>query len=159
MGVTRMLSASVLTMALGLTACLGSDGDSPSRGRAQAPESTDAPRTTSKHSLGEIRFSSEVVEPGQSLQLRFPKDALRGVAFTLDRRVGSAWVQEFWLMSDRGGSRPFAARVGEPFGWEDIGISGADPDTVVMPADAVPGRYRICTANTRPDMCGVFESR
>lgn len=34
----------------------------------------------------------------------------------------------------------------EDWGWDDIGLVGAGPDTVAVPDTSQPGQYRLCTA-------------
>jgi hypothetical protein len=40
-----------------------------------------------------------------------------------------------------------------------IGISGAGPDVVFVPADVAAGEYRVCTGNARPNICASLAKK
>lgn len=95
--------------------------------------------------------------PGASLELTFPKETDRGVAYVLERAAGDTWSTTHFLTSsaDGYGGTPSAVSVdsSEGYGWEDIGIGGPGPDRLVLPDDASIGLSRICTANAIENFC------
>ncbi len=102
----------------------------------------------------QMRVEPEVAEPGQEVELHFPDEMLRGVRFTLERRVDDGWHHEWWMLSDqdpddRGPDSPPAnggERVREDAAVVDIGVGGVGPDLVEVPAGAHAGTHRICNA-------------
>lgn len=98
--------------------------------------------------------SPAVARPGDVVELTFPEETFRGVAFQLDRREGEGWTTEWWMTSDGNGGRPTTVPVGtEGYGTEDVGIGGPGPDRVLVHPDTAPGDHRICTANAGEDFC------
>jgi hypothetical protein len=94
--------------------------------------------------------------PGAPLKLTFPRESVRGVAFSLYEQRGDAWRLAYDLHSDggQGGSyEPQWYGAGESPGHDDIGISGPGPDRVPVPDVAAPGDYLVCTANAGADFC------
>lgn len=97
-------------------------------------------------------------EPGQLVAMRFPEGTSRGVAFQLDQRAGDAWRPVAWMTSDGNGGEPVTVPVStDGYGVEDVGVGGAGPDHVRLPADVPPGDYRICTANAGDEFCTPLE--
>lgn len=95
-----------------------------------------------------------VALPGDVVELTFPEETVRGVAFQLDRREGDEWTTKWWMTSDANGGRPTTVAVGtEGYGTDDVGIGGPGPDRVLVHPDTAPGDYRICTANAGEDFC------
>lgn len=98
------------------------------------------------------------VMPGAIVEMHFPEETMRGIAFQLDRRTPAGWELRYWLTSDGNGGEPNWAAAGtEGFGWEDVGVGGPGPDHVRIPDDAEPGSYRLCTANAGEDFCAPLE--
>lgn len=95
-----------------------------------------------------------VVTPGQTVDLMFPTQELRGWSFTLEISEGEGWRPAFDLVAASGpNSEPSWAPTGEERGMADVGIGGLGPDTVVVPPVAEPGRYRLCTGNAAVEQC------
>lgn len=105
-----------------------------------------------------IRLERTQVTAGEQLEIFFPKESIRGVHFALEARDDSGWDLRHHLLSDWGGERnPQSFPAGSPtFAVEDVGIGGPGPDTVVIPHDAEPGEYRICTGNMRDNVCALL---
>ena len=62
------------------------------------------------------------------------------------------------MTSDANGGEPLTVPVGtEGYGYPDAGIGGPGPDRVLVPEDAEPGAYRICTANAGDDFCAPLQ--
>jgi hypothetical protein len=60
--------------------------------------------------------------------------------------------------SERSTLDPAWGPVEEPYGWDDVGVTGPGPDLVLIPPSAEPGRYRVCTANAgNPQFCSEFD--
>lgn len=99
-----------------------------------------------------------VAAPGAVVALRFPRGTGRGVAFQLDRALDGAWAPVAWMTSDANGGDPVTVPAfTEGYGTADVGIGGPGPDRVQLPDDAVPGTYRICTANAGDEFCALLE--
>ena len=163
--------AAALVVGLALTAC----GEPEPAGGPLPPSSTGssiAPVPTSEAVPGTgepydpaasvrpelMTVTPDVAAPGDHVELTFPEQTERGVAFVLERAAGESWSTTHFLTSstDGYGSAPTAVSVdaAEGYAWEDIGIGGPGPDRLVIPTDAVPGPYRICTANALENFCG-----
>ncbi len=103
-------------------------------------------------------LAPDPVAPGDTVAMRFPEETGRGVAFQLDQQIGDEWSTRYWLTSDGNGGRPFSVPVyTEGYGVPDVGVGGPGPDRVVLPDDAAPGSYRICTANAGDEFCAPLE--
>lgn len=108
----------------------------------------------------ELRLDLVVATPnpasaGDLVDLSFPDETFRGVAFQLDRETGDGWEPIAWMTSSANGGDPMTVPVGsDGYGVDDVGIGGPGPDVVVLPDDLDPGPYRICTANRGdPEIC------
>jgi hypothetical protein len=100
-----------------------------------------------------ILVTPDVARPGQVIELRFPTELPRGVAFFMSRWENDQWSEPlFLLISDQGhmsGIGPvWRPRPSDRWGWRTIGIGGHGPDRLKVPDVAEPGLYRICTPNT-----------
>lgn len=93
--------------------------------------------------------------PGEFVEMHFPQETMRGVAFQLDRREEPGWETIYWLTSDGNGGKPTSIRVGAEgnHGWPDVGVGGPGPDRVLIPDGIEPGSYRVCTANAGDEFC------
>ncbi|GAA5105883.1 hypothetical protein GCM10023339_02210 [Alloalcanivorax gelatiniphagus] len=96
--------------------------------------------------------------PGQQVALHFPVDSQRGIAFSLSRWSDGQWNETYYLTSDWGTSGDRApswwtVEDSENRGWEDMGVSGAGPDRVLVPDTATSGDYLICTVNAPHEAC------
>lgn len=104
-----------------------------------------------------MTITPEQAAPGDHVELTYPEQTQRGVAFVLERAAGETWSTTHLLTSstDGYGGGPSAVPVddAEGYGWDDIGVGGPGPDRLVIPDDAVPGPYRICTANALENFC------
>lgn len=95
---------------------------------------------------------------GQDVELSFPADSERGIAFSLARWNEGRWDREYYLTSDWGTPDDHAptwwtVEDGANRGWEQVGISGSGPDRVIIPETAAPGDYLLCTANAVDEAC------
>lgn len=92
---------------------------------------------------------------GEEVSIFFPEEPVRGVHNVAEIKQGEDWRLRYHLLSDWGGEREpesFPAETME-FAVEDVGIGGPWPDVVLIPGDAPPGQYRICTGNMRKNIC------
>jgi hypothetical protein len=99
--------------------------------------------------------------PGQEVELRFPADSQRGIAFSLSHWDGGQWNESYYLSSDWGTSGDYSPSWwsvddSENRGWEDVGVSGPGPDRVLVPDTALPGVYLLCTANALDKACALL---
>ena len=103
-----------------------------------------------------VRAEPATARPGQEVELYFPEETGRGIAYELDRQVDDGWetTHRMTAATADGGGVPRTVPVGTAgYGYPDIGVGGPGPDTVVLPDDLAPGDYRICTANAGADFC------
>lgn len=107
-----------------------------------------------------IRVEPVVVDPGKTVQVTFPAQTERGVAWVLEEQVDDAWQLRFFLTATASGYDNEATPNwwsidddDEGKGWDAIGVSGPGPDTLVIPETATPGSYRLCTANAVDNFC------
>lgn len=96
---------------------------------------------------------------GELVEMHFPQETMRGVAFQLDRRTERGWEMVYWLTSDGNGGEPTSIRVGAEgdYGWPDVGVGGPGPDRVLIPDGIEPGSYRVCTANAGDEFCAPLD--
>lgn len=102
-----------------------------------------------------------VVEPGNTVSVFFPDERTRGIHFVLESVANNGegrveYYVEFHLISDWGdGHEPHGYSIEEmsDIAIADVGVGGPGPDLVIIPAEALPGEYRICTANSNPNIC------
>ncbi len=106
--------------------------------------------------LGLISVEPSGVEPGGLVSIFFPDERTRGIHFTLESLTDDGWNLEYHLISDWGGGhepKNFSIEKMEAIAVEDIGIGGDGPDVALIPTDIDPGEYRLCTGNSRPNIC------
>lgn len=104
-----------------------------------------------------IEVTPDPAVPGETVELTFPEETPRGVAFVLEERSDAGWAWRYMLVSSPAGSQR------EPAWWpvddhsdgdvQALGVHGPGPDRVVVPETAAPGEYRICTANAGDEFC------
>jgi hypothetical protein len=106
-----------------------------------------------------IVVTPETAKPGQLVALTFPQSSPRGVAFQLTTETAPDRVL-YYLTSDwgrpSGEHRPTWTKPEGGYGWVDVGINGPGPERVIVPDTIEAGRYRICTANAAPQVCGLL---
>lgn len=102
---------------------------------------------------------SSEVQAGRTLTLTFPQETERGIPWVLEQRDGGNWQARYLLISDGNNTAPTWAGPAErgQWAWEDIGVEGPGPDTVLIPDGAPPGTYRLCTANAVNNFCAEIE--
>jgi len=107
-----------------------------------------------------IVLEPATASPGDFVSVFFPDERTRGVHFVLESQRGDQWNHEYNLTSDWQGTRAPRSQKIEPTGttWavEDIGFGGPGPDVIQIPTDAASGEYRVCTGNTRPNICALI---
>ena len=96
--------------------------------------------------------------PAQEVELRFPGDSERGIAFSLSQWRDGDWEVAYFLTSDWGEPGDHSpgwwpVKDSEDRGWEQLAITGAGPDRVLVPDTAAPGDYLLCTANALDEAC------
>lgn len=110
-----------------------------------------------------LEVTSSPAYPGQTAKVRFPEESPRGVPWVLEEQDGDAWRARWFLTAAAegydAGSVPNwqAADDPEGFGWGDVGITGPGPDTLVIPDEATPGTYRLCTVNSPENIRTTLE--
>jgi hypothetical protein len=120
-----------------------------------------APAATPHDATAAFRPASMVADretaaPGEIVELSFPGEMVRGIMYVLEEETGASWIYRYILLS--GGTNPTWHRPGdESVAIPDIGAAGVGPDRVVIPDEAPPGTYRICTGNARQNVCVRIE--
>lgn len=137
--------------------------DSPICGVFDDPNAAEAWDPTAVMAPEAIVIDSTVVEPGTLLAVSFPDERTRGIHFVLEAVESDGTVTlTHHLISDWGGTHEphsYAAGEMEGIGIPDVGITGPGSDTILIPAEATPGKYRICTGNARPNVCTTLTIR
>ncbi|WP_159616569.1 hypothetical protein [Arthrobacter zhaoguopingii] len=106
-----------------------------------------------------LDISTSPANPGQTIRIRFPQETERGIAWVLEEQYGDIWHARYFLSATTGAYEGSGSPLwwsvddGEGRGWEDIGIAGPGPDTLIIPDSIRPGRYRLCTASSMPNVC------
>ncbi len=106
-----------------------------------------------------LDISTSPATPGETIRIRFPQETERGIAWVLEEQDGDIWHARYFLSATNrayeGSGSPIWWSVddGEGRGWVDIGIAGPGPDALIIPDGIAPGRYRLCTANSMPNIC------
>lgn len=104
-----------------------------------------------------IQPATDFVSPGDTLEIFFPEETGRGIAWSLESRSGDEWNLQYFMTASSGevGGEPSWVDAADPdeYAWIDIGIVGPGPDLVPIPDTAEPGEYRLCTANSAPNIC------
>lgn len=164
---TLHLSRFVALLFIALLAACGGDESKPGAGPASpAPASSSAGPVGPYDPAAEMRPDLVVADParavaGEAVELTWPEETMRGVAWTLEEQDGDSWQVHYFLTSRAEGydSAPswWALGEGEGMGWGDIGLLGPGPDLVHIPDTAPAGQYRLCTANSSPNVCIPFE--
>lgn len=126
------------------------------------------PLTTSASDVStqpeDVVATPATARPGDNVELFFPNEIERGSPWFMYEHDGEQWSPEpsYLLISANDDyydcdECPTWFRAGtEGSGWDDVGIAGPGPDTIAIPDAAEDGDYRLCTANTRDEICLTF---
>ncbi len=110
-----------------------------------------------------IELAPSPASPGQQIEVRFPEETPRGVPWVMEEQDGDTWQARWFLTAttegDHAGGAPSwqSAADAEDYAWPDIGINGPGPDSLLIPDEATPGAYRLCTVNSGPNICALLE--
>jgi hypothetical protein len=109
-----------------------------------------------------MELSASQVNPGQTIEVRFPQETARGIAWVLEEQDGETWQARYYLTAvtdGYGAGSPswWSVDDDEGRGWEDIGIEGPGPDTLTIPDTVQPGAYRLCTVNSLQNICTTLD--
>jgi hypothetical protein len=109
-----------------------------------------------------MEIHPDETSPGEFVELHYPQETIRGVGFALEKRVDDGWEVRYFLNGSEGREPSDAPEVPEGWWmppdnpdrleWPSIGVVGP-VDFALVPGPALPGDYRICTANTDPNFC------
>lgn len=150
----RIAAVGVTTLVAFVSGCDSSRGDPDPTTATSGPYDTTA---EIKPELITVQPSS--VQAGDSVSVFFPDERMRGIHFVLESGTGDGWNLVYHLVSDWGAGREprnYPAGSMEGFAVESVGISGGGPDVVLIPPEAAAGAYRICTGNSRPNICALL---
>jgi hypothetical protein len=109
-----------------------------------------------------LEVSDSPASPGQTIQIQFPQETDRGIAWVLEEPHGNRWRAVYYLAAAINNNDSFSSPSwwsvddSEGKGWADIGVSGPGPDTLTIPDSIDPGTYRLCTANSVENICTVL---
>ena len=107
-----------------------------------------------------VQPETGTVAAGDTLEVHFPQETGRGIAWSLEIREEDDWHLRYFMTasSDGIGGEPswVDAADSDEYAWIDIGVVGPGPDLVPIPETAEPGEYRVCTANSAPNICAAI---
>lgn len=121
------------------------------------PNLTAAPTPTE---MSRMTIQPATVDVGKTIRVRFdgPLEAQHGAYYYLKDVDGNVlaglWSDKF---VEEGVVSPGYTTDLENFVILDFPVRDRTPDTLVLPPSVGPGRYALCTANSRPDPCTEFE--
>ena len=152
---TRFARAALIVAVLVAPSACADDNAEPAR-QPPAPSASDVSTQPA-----EVVASPATARPGDNVELLFPDDIERGSPWFMYEPDGDQWSQEplYLLISANDdyydcNECPTWFRAGtEGSGWDDVGIAGPGPDTIVIPEAAAVGDYRLCAANTGDEIC------
>lgn len=112
-------------------------------------------------SLGRMEVEDRSYSPGDRVNIRWPGEHPRGIAYSLDLWTGENWKTRFYLSAhvgngDASSDPPWWDADTEGHAWADLGVGGPGPDVAVVPPVAEPGTYRLCTANSPAQSCAML---
>lgn len=147
-----------LALASSVVGCSSSPDDTGATPTQGEPTSPTVTPTLDPALVGRMEIDLRTYLPGDKLNLRWPGEELRGIAYSLDAWEGTDWKTEYYISAVTQGDRPNHDPTwwdtGETgYGWVDIGVGGPGPDIAVVPDTAGPGIYRLCTANSPKQSC------
>jgi hypothetical protein len=100
-----------------------------------------------------IVANPDEVTAGLNVELTFPQETDRSLAFALEVASGDSWEYGYQLVSDQRGGEPFWQEANGPVEIDLVGVSGPGPDVVSIPPEAPPGEYRLCTMLVPRSIC------
>jgi hypothetical protein len=126
-------------------------------GTPHAVEPVGTPHDSAVGFLREVMIADRAqAAPGDIVELSFPGEKDRGIMYVLEEETGPTWTYRYILLA--GDTYPTWHRPGdESVAIPDIGIAGVGPDRVIIPEEAPPGDYRICTGNAADNVCVRIE--
>ncbi|MFJ6281398.1 hypothetical protein [Arthrobacter subterraneus] len=110
-----------------------------------------------------LEVSASPASPGETIEIRFPQETGRGIAWVLEEQDGNDWRVLYYLTAAIDNNHNFGSPSwwsvddSEGRSWEDIGVSGPGPDTIQIPDSIDPGTYRLCTANSVENICTMLD--
>ncbi|GAA1134492.1 hypothetical protein [Arthrobacter flavus] len=110
-----------------------------------------------------LEISTSPTSPGETIEVRFPQETDRGIAWVLEEQSGNDWRVLYYLGAALDNNDSFSS----PSWWSvddnegkavpDIGVNGPGPDTLAIPDSIDPGTYRLCTANSVKNICTMLD--
>jgi len=158
-----------IAVAVGFLSACGATSSAPA-GSPTAPE--ESPATSIGPYDPDAQMSPELMRvtpspavAGQPIEVRFPEETERGVGWVLEEQEDNLWHAR-WSLTAASGSYGrdsenvpnwYPADDEAAFTWDALAIAGPGPDTLLIPDDAQPGTYRLCSANKIDNMCVKLE--
>lgn len=153
----------VIALAVGLLSACGATSTAPAES-STTPGGSPAPSVGPYDPDAQMRPELMQVKPspavaGQPIEVRFPEETERGVGWVLEEQGNNSW-HAGWSLTAASGSYDseyvpnwYPADDEAAFAWDALAIAGPGPDTLLIPDDAQPGIYRLCTANKIDNIC------
>lgn len=110
-----------------------------------------------------LEVSVSPARPGETIEVRFPQETDRGIAWVLEGQNDDDWSVLYYLGAALENNNSFgspswrSADDNEGIAWADIGVSGPGPDTLTIPDSIDLGTYRLCTANSIENICTMLD--
>ena len=105
----------------------------------------------------EMQVDREVLEPGDTVGLEFPQGRVRGLMFALEQEVDGGWEYRYALISTGlDGKATWHSPDAVP-AFDRSFEMFAGSERVRIPEEAVPGSWRICTADADENICVRIE--
>lgn len=158
----RAAAGAVAVAALALLAACAPDGpagDEPAEVVAErGPHDPDA-----REQPEQILVEPSEAQPGETLEVHFPDEMQRGVHLVLEHKLDDGTWQYLYSANTNAHEEAHDPHVvtaheaeggGEKaFGIPDVGVFGPGPDPLPLPEAAPAGEYRVCTGNSRRNVC------
>ena len=106
-----------------------------------------------------LSVSPSVVEAGGKCYVMFPDGQSRRGYFWLSRWAGAGWEEPSYLLQSRGREPQVTKLEGQRVLIHDYGVSGPQPDDVVLPSELIDGWWRLCSVDLKMERCARLRVR
>lgn len=122
---------------------------------AFAPRQNDGAPAVDPKPESMMTITPSTAKPGAQIELTYPPDYSRGIAFSLAQQDGKVL---FYLRAAFGKEPPSWSGIDGVGlgGLYDVGINGPGPDRLTVPTTATDGTYLLCTDNALLKACALL---